>query len=98
MAHVPQFTISWKYQAKKDDGLWDNPCWPKAITPNDPGFALSENGPWYTQTSKYPAYNYGEAYAPGTIGPSNGPAARKRRDWMVEGTSPSMEVSTPRLR
>ncbi|KAK8098681.1 uncharacterized protein PG998_011922 [Apiospora kogelbergensis] len=85
VAHVPQFTISsWKHHAKQDDGLQDNPCWPKAITPNDPGFALLENDPWYARNNKQPAYDYGEAYAPGT----NGPATPKRRDWMAEGNEP----------
>ncbi|KAF2149776.1 hypothetical protein K461DRAFT_296201 [Myriangium duriaei CBS 260.36] len=29
-----------------DDGLWDNPCWPKAQTPDDPGFAILALQSW----------------------------------------------------
>ncbi|KAK8091852.1 hypothetical protein PG997_002213 [Apiospora hydei] len=89
VAHIPQFTISsWEHKATKDDGLWDNPCWPKEITPNDPGFALLESDPWYARNSKKPAFDYSQPYAPGTNGPSNGPAPVQRRDWAVEGNDP----------
>ncbi|KAK8028608.1 carbohydrate-binding module family 24 protein [Apiospora marii] len=81
---VPQFTIaSWEHKAKTDDGLWDNPCWPKEATPTDPGFALLENDPWYTRNNRQPAYDYEEA-----LGPSNGPANLKRRDWIPERNEP----------
>ncbi|KAK8022438.1 Glucan endo-alpha-glucosidase Agn1 [Apiospora rasikravindrae] len=97
VAHIPQFTISsWQHKTKKDDGLWDNPCWPKEITPNDPGFALLRSDPWYARNGKKPAYDYTQPYAPGTNGPANGPAPVQRRDWMaVEGNDPFRNGTSP---
>ncbi|KAL0935697.1 chitinase [Colletotrichum truncatum] len=36
-----------KITSLRDDGLWDNPCWPSALLPNDPGFVLLTDDPWY---------------------------------------------------
>ena len=47
----PVFEIKfWEHNKdnKKDDGLWDNPCWPKTLVPDDPGFALLTNDEWYS--------------------------------------------------
>jgi hypothetical protein len=30
-----------------DDGLSENRCWPSTLAPNDPGFALLTDDPWY---------------------------------------------------
>ncbi|KAF4980848.1 hypothetical protein FZEAL_3246 [Fusarium zealandicum] len=39
----------WEHSPLKDDGLWDNPCWPSALLPNDPGWALLTDDPWYAK-------------------------------------------------
>jgi hypothetical protein len=33
------------------DGLKKNPCWPSMIVPNDPGFALLTNDPYYKMSN-----------------------------------------------
>jgi hypothetical protein len=40
----------------RDDGLWDNPCWPNILAPEDPGFNLFTFDPWYGGNA--PPYNY----------------------------------------
>ncbi len=50
MPYWPEFTIAtWAHFANppKDDGLWDNGCWPKDLAVDDPGFALLAIDPWY---------------------------------------------------
>ncbi|KAH7228394.1 hypothetical protein B0J15DRAFT_530791 [Fusarium solani] len=37
----------WEQPAAKDDGLWENKCWPSMILPDDPGYALLTDDPWY---------------------------------------------------
>ncbi|KAH6656192.1 hypothetical protein F5X68DRAFT_238006 [Plectosphaerella plurivora] len=37
----------WEQAPARDDGLWDNPCWASQLMPNDPGYALLINDPWY---------------------------------------------------
>ena len=69
----PEFTITaWAHAANPpaNDGLWDNKCWPKAIAPNDPGFALLEVDPWYNGrfTPDRVPYNYDKEYVPGKNG------------------------------
>ncbi|OBR02336.1 Chitinase [Colletotrichum higginsianum IMI 349063] len=39
----------WEQTPAKDDGLWDNPCWPSMLRPNDPGYALLTNDAWYAK-------------------------------------------------
>jgi hypothetical protein len=48
--HQPEFSFgSWGHsgQPARDDGLWDNPCWPQMLAPTDPGFALFTYDQWY---------------------------------------------------
>lgn len=42
--------------AANDWHLRENPCWPSAILPDDPGFALLTDDPWYTTRSVPPNY------------------------------------------
>lgn len=51
----PRFTISsWKHGNARDDGLWDNKCWPKGIASNDPGFTLLTLDEWYDNNARGP--------------------------------------------
>lgn len=45
-----------------DWGLRDNPCWPQAIVPDDPGFVLLTNDKWYDETAKKPSPDRREQY------------------------------------
>lgn len=57
--HRPEFSFgSWGHtgHADRDDGLWDNPCWPNMLAPEDPGFCLLTFDPWYGGNP--PPYNY----------------------------------------
>ncbi len=55
---VFSLTFDWAGVPKPDEknsfGLQMNPCWPQAILPNDPGFALLTNDPWYTKLGHVP--------------------------------------------
>ncbi|KAF4450549.1 glycoside hydrolase family 18 protein [Fusarium austroafricanum] len=51
----------------KDDGLWDNPCWPKAIAKSDPGFVLLSIDEWYAKNPK-PKWEYQKPYSKGSNG------------------------------
>jgi hypothetical protein len=63
----PEFTITaWEQSPLPNDGLNDNPCWPKNLAPKDPGYALNKYDPWY-QTNQH-HYAYDQPYNP----PSNG--------------------------
>lgn len=43
-----QLTFSPGYKGGDDDYmLSSNPCWPKSVLPNDPGFNLLTDDPWY---------------------------------------------------
>ncbi|KAF7537072.1 hypothetical protein G7054_g4064 [Neopestalotiopsis clavispora] len=65
----PEFTIG-KYEHAisplKNDGLEDNPCWPKNKAAQDPGFALLTYDPYYQ--GKAPPYDYTKAYVQGSNG------------------------------
>ncbi|KAH8178372.1 killer toxin alpha/beta [Sarocladium implicatum] len=37
----------WEQPVVPDDGLEINPCWPSVLVPNDPGFVLLTDDPWY---------------------------------------------------
>ncbi|KAM4066213.1 glycosyl hydrolases family 18 domain-containing protein [Hirsutella rhossiliensis] len=52
----PNFAISaWEHAGTaKDDGLWDNGCWPKGITSNDPGYTLLTLDNWYKKNPRGP--------------------------------------------
>jgi hypothetical protein len=70
--HRPEFTIgTWEQDATvPDDGLRVNPCWPSAIAPADPGFALLTYDPFYQ--GQAPPYNYAAAYVSGKNGVKRG--------------------------
>lgn len=63
----PEFTITaWEHSPQPNDGLNDNPCWPKNLAPKDPGYALNSYDPWYNNKAR--PYKYTDAYNP----PNNG--------------------------
>ncbi|QPH01779.1 hypothetical protein C2857_005982 [Epichloe festucae Fl1] len=64
----PHFTISSWGQSKnvKDDGLWDNQCWPKGIAAGDPGYALLSLDEWRDDNAA--KYDYRKPYVKGTNG------------------------------
>ncbi|CAG8961704.1 hypothetical protein HYFRA_00006244 [Hymenoscyphus fraxineus] len=62
----PEFSISSWPPSAPNDGLNQNPCWPRNIAPQDPGFTLFENDPYY-RTHPSP-YNYRADYDPPTNG------------------------------
>lgn len=63
----PEFTISsWGQSPAANDGMNDNPCWPRGIAANDPGFALLTYDPYYQ--GKAPPYNYKAKYVKGSNG------------------------------
>ncbi|EAQ89742.1 hypothetical protein CHGG_06361 [Chaetomium globosum CBS 148.51] len=67
----PEFAITaWDHAANPpvDDGLSDNPCWPKAYAPTDPGFALLKIDPWYQAHPNALKWKYDEDYVQGTNG------------------------------
>ena len=41
-----------------DWGLRLNPCWPQAIVPDDPGFVLKSNDPWYDKHIPKPDHRH----------------------------------------
>ena len=43
----PVFTFAQFDVSDSDDGLTDNPCWPKKYTPNDPGYVLLTEDEFY---------------------------------------------------
>jgi hypothetical protein len=47
---------AWNHQTLPNDGLDDNPCWPSKQAPNDPGFALLTDDPYYGGVP--PPYDY----------------------------------------
>lgn len=70
VAHQPEFTIAqWDHigtLVTQDDGLSQNPCWPQAIAPEDPGFTLLSVDRYY-DTRPLP-YDYNKDYIPGVNG------------------------------
>ncbi|KAM6505488.1 hypothetical protein FSOLCH5_014701 [Fusarium solani] len=52
----------------KDDGLWENDCWPSAIAKTDPGFALLAIDDWYDKNPNAKKWDYKEPYDPPTNG------------------------------
>jgi hypothetical protein len=83
VAQHPEFTIAqWDHAGtlgSQDDGLSENPCWPRAIAPQDPGFTLLSVDRFY-DTNPLP-YDYDKDYVPGVNGfdPITGQAGRVRR-------------------
>jgi hypothetical protein len=73
VSKMPEFSIAaWKPKplVNKDDGLWENTCWPRNIAPQDPGFVLLGVDLFYGEGAnhKAPPYKYAEPYDP----PNNG--------------------------
>ncbi|PVH83223.1 carbohydrate-binding module family 24 protein [Cadophora sp. DSE1049] len=69
VASRPEFSISsWGQSGSppREDGLRDNPCWPKGIAAADPAFALMTFDPKYAGMS--PPYDYKKKYVKGTNG------------------------------
>ncbi|KAL7629535.1 hypothetical protein AAE478_001056 [Parahypoxylon ruwenzoriense] len=65
----PEFSFSSWGQADDppmDDGLLDNPCWPREIAAGDPGFVLLTYDPYYEGND--PPYDYAAAYVQGVNG------------------------------
>lgn len=65
----PEFSISsWGQSGSppREDGLRDNPCWPKGIAAADPAFALMTFDPKYAGMA--PPYDYKKKYVKGTNG------------------------------
>lgn len=71
-----EFSFAWDHvrtSPKRDDALWDNPCWPSGIAAGDPGFALLYFDEWYDKNpkgknGKGPKWDYSKAYTKGTNG------------------------------
>ncbi|KAM5349053.1 hypothetical protein ACJ41O_008876 [Fusarium nematophilum] len=49
--HRPEFTLRYHHNKPKDDGLWDNGCWPNGLAAGDPGFALLSLDEWYDKNT-----------------------------------------------
>jgi hypothetical protein len=68
----PVFSFTWFQTAAgtpPDDGMNDNPCWPKGIAAEDPGFTLLSIDPWYdAHPNSKGKYDYTKPYAKGTNG------------------------------
>jgi hypothetical protein len=63
--HRPEFTIdTWGHTPIKEDGLFENDCWPEAKTPKDPGFALLSYDSWFTSNNRKPLFDYTKKYDP----------------------------------
>lgn len=62
----PEFTVTAWPQQPPNDGLYDNPCWPKDKAAQDPGFALLTYDPWYG--GRQPPYDYTKPYRKGSNG------------------------------
>ena len=83
VAQQPEFTIAqWDHAGtagSQDDGLSQNPCWPQAIAPLDPGFTLLSVDRYYD--NKPIPYDYRKDYVPGVNGydPITGQSGRVRR-------------------
>ena len=68
----PEFEITYEHSTSgntpfKDDGLWENPCWPSDIAKSDPGFALLSIDEWYDVNPK-PTWDYKAKYEKGKNG------------------------------
>lgn len=78
----PVFEIKhWEAPDLPNDGLNDNPCWPSGLVPNDPGFALLTNDPWYDNHPKQAATaaHYHEPPSHAVLAKGNRPTKRSLR-------------------
>jgi hypothetical protein len=66
--HIPAFKLSFNHEPLPNDGLDDNQCYPSKIAPNDPGFALLDDDPYFGAHPNRPGYNYQQPYVPGVNG------------------------------
>lgn len=66
VAGRPELFIDFKHTPKPEDGLRDNPCWPKGIAAKYPGFVLLTYDPYYNGIP--PPYRYDQPYQPGRNG------------------------------
>jgi hypothetical protein len=70
VAQKPEFTIAqWNHAGtagSQDDGLSQNPCWPQAIAPLDPGFTILSVDRYYD--NKVIPYDYRKDYIAGVNG------------------------------
>ena len=57
--HFENGPADWK---AKNYGLDDNPCWPKDILPDDPGYVLLTDDAWYIKTAPEEAKKHTKAY------------------------------------
>ena len=58
-----QLAFSPGYKGGDDDYMLSkNPCWPKSIVPDDPGFCLLTDDEWYKSTAKPEAKKYTDSY------------------------------------
>ncbi|CZS72048.1 unnamed protein product [Fusarium graminearum] len=64
----PEFSLRFRHKAPKDDGLWDNGCWPRSAAKDDPGFALLGIDEWYDKHKSLPKWDYTDKYKKGTNG------------------------------
>ncbi|WAO90147.1 Hypothetical protein NCS54_00756000 [Fusarium falciforme] len=70
----PVFTFS-EYQHSaagntplRDDGLWENKCWPSGIAKTDPGWALLSIDEWHDKNPNAKKWDYKKPYDPPTNG------------------------------
>ncbi|KAJ4021153.1 hypothetical protein NW752_004160 [Fusarium irregulare] len=78
----PQFNLVYEFDQPgfvgnklRDDGIWDNGCWPKKAAKSDPGFALLSLDEWYIKNPKAKVWDYTQKYLP-----NPGPGETKNGD------------------
>ncbi|KAJ9421240.1 hypothetical protein FOXG_17685 [Fusarium oxysporum f. sp. lycopersici 4287] len=64
----PEFDLKFRHRIPKDDGLWDNGCWPRNAAKDDPGFALLRIDEWYDKHKNLPKWDYTQPYKKGSNG------------------------------
>ena len=64
----PEFNLRFRHKPPRDDGLWDNGCWPQSAAKDDPGFALLRIDEWYDKHKSLPKWDYTDEYKKGTNG------------------------------
>lgn len=77
----PEFSLTWAHAANppRNDGLFDNQCWPHQLARGDPGFNIWNGDEWYDTNpatdpndnpsgQRGPRWDYNSEYAKGTNG------------------------------
>ncbi|KAI1840734.1 hypothetical protein JX266_013079 [Neoarthrinium moseri] len=88
----PEFTIAkWEHETtppkSKDDGLSENPCWPKVRAKDDPGYTVQHLAQHYIKNpSLLTKYDYKKAWVKGTNG------SKRALLWSGENGGPEMSV------